>query len=137
MGLRDDLITLVDGVRQDVVEDLAGLRLHTVVLRTRQWSGLEKGLGDHSDTLVTLAPRPRVRPAPPLVSGEAGRREQGEIVVEKISATYTEADLLPRGLSSTQDFCWLVNDAEYDVVGKPSQGYLGWTVTLRRRGGRV
>lgn len=135
MTLRDDMVALVDTVRSTIIEDL-GLRLHTVKTRLRQWSGDDKGLGSSTDTVVVLAPVPKVQPAPALTSSEAGRRELGEIVVEKISATYTEEELLPRGLSRSQDFCWLVDDLEYEVAAKPKLGFLGWTVTLRRRGGR-
>lgn len=136
MSIRDALIPVVDEIRVSVIDELAGLRLHTVQTRLRQWSGVDKGLGEFSDTLVTLDPRPRVRPAPQLAQGEAGRREAGDLTVEKISATYEEADLLPHGLSRSQEFCWLIDGKEYEVSGTPRPGFLGWTVALRRRGGR-
>ncbi|HYD02630.1 MAG TPA: hypothetical protein VEB22_15490 [Phycisphaerales bacterium] len=136
MALRDDLISLVDDVRQDVLVDAIGTRLYTVQTRLRTWAGTQAGLGAYTDTVTTLEPRPRVRPAHDKPSTEAGKRETGELVADRISGTYTEADLFGPTLLPQQEWCWLVDGAEYVVIGKPEQRFLSWTVRLRRRGTR-
>lgn len=135
MALRDDLIGVVDGIRRDVIDGDLGLRLHTVQIRRRTWSGAKLGLGDATDELVTLDPRPRVRVTLDVPSTEAGKREVGDLVVSRISATYTEDDLFPRDLPSNVEFCWLIDGDEYVPAAKPEQRFLGWSIRLRRRGG--
>lgn len=133
MPLRADLIGLVDGIRRDVVDDLAGLRLHTVVTRRRVWSEGRAGLGTATDTDTVLDPVPRVRePSLRHQASEAGRYEAGDRIVDRLSATYTEADLDGGTIAEGTEFFWLVDGEAYRVVGKPEKKYLHWRVQLRR-----
>lgn len=132
MTLRDDLIPVVDDARRMIDVDL-GLRLHTVVLRRITWSGGAPGLGTPSHADLELEPKPKVRdPAPRERVAEPGRFEEGDRVVEKISATYTEEQLNGGTLADEEEFMWLINGEPYRVVGKPLEKLLGWSVQLRR-----
>lgn len=132
MSIRDDLIPLVDEVRAEIVDEVAGLRLSTVVVRTRTWSGAELGRGMATDADLELAPRPRVRdPDPRWRSAAAGKFEDGDRVVDKVSATYTQDELDGGGLAAGAEVFWLVDDEPYRVIGVDEK-YLGWEVHLRR-----
>lgn len=131
MSLRSDLVGLVDTIRRDIVDGAAGLRLRTIVVRTRTWSGSEPGDGTTSDSDVTLDPVPKVEEPPArLVASSAGRWLDGDLQVSKISATYT-ADQLRGTPSAAQEFYWLIDGVPYRVVGEPAKEYLAWTVQLR------
>jgi hypothetical protein len=133
MGLRDDLITLVDEIREDIIDDLAELRLHTVRTVLRTWTGAQPGLGTATDTKVDLAPKPRVRaPSPRLVTAAPGKFEEGDRVVDRVSATYTEAQLTGGTLTAKQEWWWEVDGDAYRVVAQPEKRYLDWRVHLRR-----
>lgn len=138
MSLRDDLIPLVDEVRGDIVDGVAGLRLHTVVVRTRTWSGGERGRGTATDVDVTLDPKPKVLdPSPRWRAAEPGRFEDGDRVVDKVSATYTRAQLDGGTLASNAEVLWLIDGDPYRVVSV-DEHYLAWRVQLRRmRGARA
>lgn len=137
MGLRDDLIGVVDEVRGDVIDTEAGLRLFAVKTRTRTWSGGEVGRGTAIDVETPLTPKPRVRaPAPHHVLAAPGRYEDGDRIVDRISATYTEAELDGGTLTTAKEFYWLIDSEPYRVIGKPEKRYLEWRVQLRRMLGR-
>lgn len=133
MGLRDDLIDLVDDARDGIVDGVAGLRLHTVTTVLRTWDGGEVGLGDSSDTETTLDPKPRVRPpSPRLVAAAPGRFEEGDLLVDRISAEYDEDDLTGGSLAAGTEFWWSIDGRHHRVVGVPEERYLEWRVQLRR-----
>lgn len=133
MALRDDLIDLVDSVRDEVIDQEAGLRLHAVQTRLRSWSGGEPGAGSATDTDTTLSPTPRVRPpSPRLEQGPGGKVEEGDRIVDRLSATLDEADLTGGTLSGGQEFYWLIDGEPYRVVGQPQKRFLEWRVHLRR-----
>jgi hypothetical protein len=133
MSLRDDLIPVVDEIREDVIDGVAGLRLYTVTVRTRTWSGGAPGRGTATNVDITLSPKPKVSdPSPRMVYGQQGAFEEGDRIVSKISATYTAAQLRGTPANGAEIF-WLIGSDEYKVVGEPQVGYLGWTVHLRRR----
>lgn len=129
MSLRDDLIPVVDEARAMVVE--LGLRLVTVVVRKRTWSGGVPGRGTVTNTDLTLAPVPRVRPpSSRRLIAEPGRFEDGDRMVDRISATYTAEDLgeIPAG----GELLYLLDGEPYRLVGAPLEQTLGWSVQLRR-----
>lgn len=129
MAIRDDLIDLVDGLRRDVVDEAFGLRLDTVAIRTVEWTGTEIGSGTKAVTDVTLDPVPKVsRPSPKLRASEPGKYEDGDVIVDKISATYTRTQLAGSGQVET---IWLLNGEPYTVEGI-DELYLAWRVHLRR-----
>lgn len=131
MALRDDLIPVVDEVR-DLVVDL-GLRLHSVVVRTTTWTGTTVGLGASSASDLTLTPLPRVRGiSARRLALAPGRFQQGDRIVDRISATYT-ADQLGGGLAPNEERVWLIDGDAYQLMGEPTERMLGWEVTLRRR----
>jgi len=131
MALRDDLVAIVDEARTDIVDDLCGLRLRAVQVRTKTWSG-EPGVGTPTVDTVTLAPVPRVRPPTSrLQAAQPGVWRDGDLVVDRISATYSVTDLNPR--TGGVEVEWLIDGEAYTVVREPEEKYLGWRVHLRRR----
>lgn len=134
MSLRDDLIPLIDDVRDEVVDGVAGLRLHTVATRLRTWSGASRGLGVATDVDTPIAPKPKVIDEPNLRVSEGGRYEDSDRVVEKISATYTEAQLTGSAATALQEFFWLIDGQPYRLVSIEEK-YLGWRIVVRRTRG--
>lgn len=133
MSLRSELIGLVDEVRDQVIDEEIGLRLHTVQTRRRTWSGGEVGRGTTSDVTTTLSPAPKVSDPPArLTVGAGGKFEAGDRYVSKISATYSASQLSGGALAAGVEFCWLIDGQPYRVVGEPEEKYLGWRVHLRR-----
>ncbi len=133
MSLRSELIGLVDGVRDEVIDEEIGLRLHTVQTRRRTWSGGEVGRGTSTDVTVSLSPKPKVTdPASRFQPAAGGKFEAGDRYVTKISATYTAAQLTGGALAAGVEFAWLIDGQPYRVVGEPEEKYLGWKVHLRR-----
>ena len=136
MSIRDDLIPVVDEIRGSVVDEVAGLRLHTVVVRVRTWSGGRPGLGTATDVDVELAPKPRVRPVPERwINGEGGRYQAGDRTVDRISATYDRADLKPTA-DTDEQVLYLVDGVEHEIVSGPEEGFLGWQLVVRRKVGK-
>lgn len=132
MALRDELISLVDQVRDEVIDGEVGLRLHAVVVRRRTWSGGEPGRGTPSDVDVVLTPKPKVsNPPPRLVMAEGGKYRDGDRIVSRISATYTAGELSGGTVGADEQFYWLIDGVPYTVVGEPEERYLGWRVQLR------
>lgn len=132
MSIRDDLIPLVDEVRSEIVDEVAGLRLSTVVVRTRTWSGGELGRGTPTDVDLELEPKPRVRdPEPRQRSAAPGKFEDGDRVVDKVSATYTSDELDGGELAAGAELFWLIDGEPYRVVSVDEK-YLGWEAHLRR-----
>lgn len=134
MSIRDTLIPIVDDLREDVVDVLAGLRRHTTVVRTRVWTSGRPDGGAHTDTDVQLTPRPKVMdPSPKMTYGPGGMIKEGDRIVSKISATYTMADLIGTPGTAGTEVYWLIDGDEYIAIGEPQEVYLGWEVQVRRR----
>lgn len=132
MSLRTDLISTVDAAR-GILDDL-GLRLHVVQLRTTTWSGNAPGRGtaSHADTEITPPPKvggPKVGGPPRKRFDEPGASEGGDVVVSKISATYTEEAL--RGAT-----VWRIDGQDHRLVRLEKRAF-EWVATLTRmnRGG--
>lgn len=122
MGIRDDLISVVDDLRRDIVDEAFEMRLDSVVVRTVYWSGTEPGRGTKSVSDLTLDPVPKVsNPGPKLRAAEPGKYEDGDVTVTRISATYTRDQL---------EGVWLVNGKSFRVVSIDEE-YLQWRVHLR------
>lgn len=131
MTLRDDLVPLLDEVRGDIVDELAGLRRYDVAVVTRTWSGGVVGRGTVTETSLPIVPRPRVRdPSPRARIAEAGRFEEGDRQVDKISVTFTRAQLDGLPLAAGVELLWTIDGAPYRVVGV-TEKYLTWEVQLR------
>lgn len=129
--IREELIPIVDELRREVVDGIAGLRLDTVVVRRRSWPGGRKGIGNPVDSDLVLDPKPKINPPKPnLRMAEPGKFEEGDLVASRISLEYTEAQL-SAGLSGGQELFWLVSGEAYQVMGVEER-YLEWRVHLRR-----
>ena len=131
--LRDDLIPLVDEIRRDVVDGEAGLRLYTVEIRRRTWSGGAFGKGSSSDVLRTFDPLPKVKPLPPrLIATAIGAFEEGDRWVWKISATETLDSLGWDNVAKGEQIHYLIDGKAYTLIREPEKRYLEWRVHLRR-----
>lgn len=129
--IRDDIYPVVDAIRDEVVDEVAGLRLHDVVVVTRTWSGGERGRGTPTEEPLALTPRPRVRdPNPRERMAEAGRFEDGDRVVDKISVAYTRAQLDGGQIGSAAEVFWTISGVPYRVV-QVTEKFLQWEVQLR------
>lgn len=132
MTFRDDMIACADELRGDIADTEFQTRLHVVKTRTRTWSGAKVGLGSSTDVDVTLTPKPRVGAVDTrLRMAEPGKYQEGDRVVRKVSATYTEAQLTGGTVAANAEFYWLVDDEPYRVV-EVTERYIEWRVLLRR-----
>lgn len=135
MSLRDDLIPIVDSARQ-IVADLGFRQVEVVV---RSIVGADDGLaalasdadeGDATD--LTLSPPPRVSDWKVRGPDPGGIYQEGDQLVTRISATYTEAELNPGGNSA-----WLLDGVEHALIklmpqSRPgSKVFLGWSAVVR------
>ncbi len=132
--LRDDLIPLIDEIRRDVVDFEAGLRIYTVEIRRRQWTGGTIGEGlKGAETIRELDPRPKPMPIPPrLVATSIGVFEEGDRWVWKISATETLTTLGWEGVKTGEQIHYLIDGKAYTLVREPEERYLEFRVHLRR-----
>lgn len=131
MAFRDDMVAIADDGR-DIAVSL-GLRLYSVVVRTRTWAGGEPGRGTPTDVDLTLTPVPRVKdPTPREQAAAPGIYEAGDRVIDRISATYTTGQLSGRPIAVGVEVYWLIDGDPYRVVQQPQVGFLGWRVHLRR-----
>lgn len=129
---RSEFVGLADELRLELVVQEFGLRLDTVRTLTRVWSGGSPGRGIEMDTYLDITPLPRVS-APPRYSGNSGGRyEEGDVRLNRISATYTIEQLTGGERGSDTEFYWEINGELYRVVGEPEEKYLGWQTHLRR-----
>lgn len=125
MTLAADLIPVVDSART-LIQGL-GFRVRSVVVRTTTRAGtgvLAVGTETHSD--VTLTPRPRVRRMLQNESRAGGLYEAGDLVVDRISATYSEAQLDPSG-----NVVWLIDGEPCKLIGLELRA-LEWMAIVRR-----
>jgi hypothetical protein len=133
VGIREDVYPIVDAIRQEVVDEVAELRIHTVQVRTRTWSGAEKGRGTASDSTIDIEPKPRVRdPSPRERLKEPGRFQDGDRLVDQVSVAYGQEDLDGVGAidPATEELFWLIDGDPYRVV-RVTEKYLAWEVQLR------
>lgn len=136
MALRDDLIPVVDEVRRTVIDQAVGLRLHAVSVRRRAWSGGELGRGTAANVDTVLDPVPKVnQPEPRLKAAEPGKYEEGDVVVDRISLTYTP-EQLGQGAPGSAEVFWLIDGEAYRLVALEER-YLQWRAHLRRMRNRA
>ena len=125
MTLASDLIPIVDDARS-LIQAL-GFRVRSVVVRTTARAGtgvLAVGTETHSD--LTLTPRPRVRRMLQNESRAGGLYEAGDLVVDRISLTYTRSQLEPSG-----NVVWLIDGDPCKLIGL-EQRALEWMAIVRR-----
>ena len=132
MTFRDDMIACADELRNDIADVEFQTRLHTVKTRRRSWSDGRVGKGTATDTDVTITPKPKVGPVDTrLRMAEPGKYQDGDRLVRKVSATYTEEQLTGETVAANEEFYWLVDDEEHRVI-EVTERYIGWRVVLRR-----
>lgn len=132
MSLRDDLQPVVDAGRQ-LAADL-GFRPRTVVVKVITWSGGQPGSGTPSTSSTTLTPTPKVdEPPARRIFASGGALETGDLLVTRISRTYTEAELTGRPLAAGAELQIEVDGRAYTLVGAPELKSFGWSLHLRRR----
>ncbi len=125
MTLATDLIPVVDSTRA-LIQGL-GFRVRSAVVRTTTRAGtgvLAVGTETHSD--LTLTPRPRVRRMLQNESRAGGLYEAGDLVVDRISLTYTRSQLDPSG-----NVVWLIDGEPCKLIGL-EQRALEWMAIVRR-----
>jgi hypothetical protein len=110
MSAMDGIIPCVDQARQ-VAKDI-GWRIRSVTLVRKVWPGA-KGEGRQSETslidILTISPAPRVRDARQVHKHYAiGMMEEGDIFVDAITATLTEAQIKGTGLAAGEELFYRV-----------------------------
>ncbi|MCA9489134.1 MAG: hypothetical protein KC621_04410 [Myxococcales bacterium] len=84
---------------------------------------------------MTLDPVPKVfDPSSRWRAAEPGRFEEGHRIVDRVSLTYTRAELDGGTIGATAELFWLIDGAPYRVVGV-AERYLAWRVHLRQMHG--
>lgn len=115
MSLRDDLLPVVDSLRQ--LPNTLGVSRYAVTIRRRSWSGGAPGLGNATDTDTVLTPSPNVRVLTSKeVADSGGTYREGDFRVFGItpaysgstSGGYTPAQLDPRPNGPQEDVCYLL-----------------------------
>lgn len=96
-----------------------GLRQRVVKTRLRVWSGGTLGRGDYTDTDTTIEPAPKVREPPGrFVHDPAGRYEEGDLQLTKISADIDDEDLTGGTLAAGSEWFILIDGEPYRVIGR-------------------
>lgn len=129
MSLREDLFPLVDELR-GFSEEL-GTRPRLVYQVVRTWSGGELGAGTKTETENQLSPAPKVKSASRYAYSSGGRIEEGDIMVSKLSITYTEAYLRGEGLPAGVEIFWRVDGSSWRLVSLEEKMF-EWKMVLRR-----
>lgn len=112
MTLRDDLLPALDSIRG--IPDTLGLRVTTVTVRTRTWSGGRRGLGTTTDADVLLTPKPRVRRVTFREAAQSvGRLSQDDVIVDYIQPSgggdgVTSAQLAPEPISDGVEIIYVL-----------------------------
>lgn len=143
--LVDSLVEdVIDGLREDL-HPAFGVRAYRVYTVFREWSGGIMGKGQATETVVELRPQPRVLAWDGLQYSmePCGLDESGEIKLEEVSLTYTQAELDGGGsLASSSE--WLIRVDEGHGQEQRSRYYqhtrppfvdreknMGWILWLR------
>ncbi len=124
-SIRPEIIAVVDEARA-VVEDL-GLRVRSAeVITSTKVDDPSSLTPTRTSSTLAIEPAPRVRQAAVWLGSEVGKVETGDVVVDRLSATYTREQLDPGG-----DSHWLVDGQPYRVVSVEER-FTQWVVRLRR-----
>lgn len=144
MTFRDGILGIANAVRG--IPQSMGLRPTTVTIRTRTWSGGEKGEGTYTDEDTVIVPTPRLRElSMQEVNGSAGGYERGDIKVGPITPPnaaggYSRAELeRPAEENGIESFFVLTgeNAGEYKSVSSfAAKGNVSFFIILRRRNTR-
>jgi hypothetical protein len=136
-AFRDCMVGIVDCARTIADDDFC-VRRYEVKTRLRVWGGPQRGQGGFTDTDTTFAPRPKVHEsAPRWMHSNAGKVEEGDRFVDKLSGSLTIDQLTGGKLGPLEEFIWLLSGKDgleeaYAVVSEPDERYVDWRVHLRR-----
>ena len=94
--LANKLVPIVDRIRH--LPAIFGVRPYRVFLVHSTWTGGEIGVGNEVVRSIEIVPPPRVKEVGSMneVLDSTGTTETGDVEVDRISARYTEDDLLGR-----------------------------------------
>ena len=146
-SLMSGLSPVIDSIRQ-IATDI-GVRPYRVFLVHVQWSGAKPGDGQPSEmSRREIKPTPRIRDmsATTEVLSAFGRVEEGGIVVDRISAKFSEDDLLgktpdlvdpvrPRAGKRNAEFFWEVQENRPVNPNPIPRRYVPAAVPTLMRGG--
>lgn len=140
--LVDSLVPLVDDLRGSL-HPVLGTRAHTVEVITRTWDGGRLGVGTPGDVALAISPPPRVRQRTRTELRPAGTEEEGDVIIDEISLTFTEAELHP-AVTDPVEFFYRITDAHGQgqrvrefVPRRPPEALrgdpdIGWRIVCRR-----
>lgn len=128
MGLREDILPVIDLVRGVIAGVDLSLRPTRVYVRLRQWSGGEKGLGTRTDTDTEITPRPEV------IEAGGGKLTVTAITPSDGTIGWTPAQLQP-AMAAGRDFFFIVvmpdgNQRRYRLDSINLLGLFNYTLTL-------
>lgn len=151
--LANKLVPIVDKIRR--LGSGFGVRPYRVYLVHSIWTGGEVGVGRENVRAIEIIPAPRVKSIGSLdeVTRSTGTTEEGDVEVDRISARYTEDDLLgrtpdlrdpnaPRTTAEGAEFFWEIRETRpstpYPVIrrfavrGVPElrRGAAEWVIRL-------
>lgn len=122
MTLRTDLIPVVDDARQ-LVDDL-GLRVRgDVIVRSSTVTGTGLAATTSSSDL-TLSPRPRVSLVSQRSAQPDGLYRAGNIIVDRISATYTRSQL-----DTGAQGVWIIDGKQHRLLSLEQRAFR-WRAVL-------
>lgn len=145
-NLVDDLVPVADELREELHADF-GVRQFSVRVIRKLWSGARGGLGAaRIDHISEIVPAPRVRLLDNHVLTEGGLQEVGAAVVDEISLTYSESQLVGGShgdLAVAEEFFWRFDDRigqgvtqrvyiPQDHPWPDREKNIGWEIKLRR-----
>lgn len=144
--LIDDLVTLVDDLREDLIVGF-GLRQFRLFTVRRTWDGEGVGDGAFEDELSEITPRPLVNAYQDNVMYRlepCGIDESGMVLISEVSLSYTEAELTGGALLPNQEWFLLLVDGhgqqvplrDFVMMSPPfpdRETDLGWKIRLKRR----
>jgi hypothetical protein len=143
-----ELMPVVDEIRELASE--FGIRPYRCSLVHVRWTGGERGAGDPVElSRVEVLPVPRLRDmdATTEILGATGLSEAGGVVVDRISARYTEDDLMGRRMSELADpmaartnlpdveFYWEIQESRASDPPPPRRRYVPRAVPMLSRDG--
>lgn len=144
MSFRDEILALVDNVRNIFLPSQLDLSPHQLTVRVRTWSGGVKGLGVASDSDTALPQKLKVMPLKAEeISSSGGIYEIGDIKVSRITPAnvahttgLTVAQLKPTITTNNKERIYVLagpHAGEYSLVELNNFKNFSWWLILRRR----
>lgn len=141
-NLVDGLVGTVDRLRSSLQEPF-GIRPFRMFRIIRTWDGTMQGEGEYIDEIAEITTRPRVRQwdGYKWVLLAQGSHEDGHVMVDEVSLSYTHPELTGGELGKNQQLFFLLKDAYGNLnedrilrLAKPPfidrEKTMGWVLTL-------